>query len=92
MNDEVSPRRSVSKQDLVAILLMAERITDGIIKRSIHDVLRDLDDIVDYRNMSRAEALKLLREMELEVEVRIDWVREALRAELHDDYPDHRRK
>jgi hypothetical protein len=51
-------------------------VVHGIIKTSVHDIMRQVDDVLDYRNVTRAEALKFLQEMLIEVEVRIGWVRE----------------
>ena len=48
---------------------------------SVDDILRRLDDAIDYRTMSRREALKFLERMAEEIEIRTDWVREAIKKD-----------
>ena len=50
---------------------------------SVESVCRTIDDAIDYRVMTRAEALKFLHSMLIEVELRMQWVRDALREEQH---------
>jgi hypothetical protein len=48
---------------------------------SVESIMRDVDDAIDVRAMSRHEAMKFLRDMLVQVELRMGWVRDAMREE-----------
>ena len=54
-------------------------LINTIIKTSVADIMMRVDDACDHRTMTREEALKFLEEMSNEIEIRIDWVREAIK-------------
>jgi hypothetical protein len=51
------------------------------IRIGVYDVLRTVDDATDHRAMTRVEALKFLEQLATEIEIRIDWVREAIKRD-----------
>jgi hypothetical protein len=60
-------------------------IVNGIIKTSVADIMMRVDDVVDHRNMTRVEALRFLEEMATEIDIRIGWVREAIKDSEQQD-------
>jgi pyruvate/2-oxoglutarate dehydrogenase complex dihydrolipoamide acyltransferase (E2) component len=60
-------------------------LINTIIKTSVTDIMMRADDATDHRVMTREEALRFLQEMAREIEVRIDWVREAIKQSEQDN-------
>ena len=54
-------------------------VINSIIKTSVADIMMRVDDATDHRVMTCQEALRFLEEMATEIEIRIDWVREAIK-------------
>jgi hypothetical protein len=48
---------------------------------SVDVVLQTVDDATDHRAMTRVEALRFLEQLAEQIEIRIDWVREAIKRE-----------
>jgi hypothetical protein len=64
---------------------MVDWLTNTILKTGVADILTKIDDATDHRVMSRQEALRFLEEMSFELDVRIDWVREAIKQSEQQD-------
>jgi hypothetical protein len=48
----------------------------------VDSIMREVDDAIDERAMSRDDAMKFLQAMLLQIELRMGWVRDAIRDEL----------
>jgi hypothetical protein len=48
---------------------------------SVESLCREMDDALDCKTVTRAEAMQFLQAMLLQIELRIGWVRDALREE-----------
>jgi hypothetical protein len=52
---------------------------------SVESIMSHVDDAIDTRACTRAEAMKFLHDMLVQVELRMGWVRDAMREEQHHD-------
>lgn len=60
------------------------RVSQTIVKTtSVESVCEEIDDAIDHRVMTRAEAMRFLRAMLQQIELRIGWVRDAMREDEH---------
>jgi hypothetical protein len=46
---------------------------------SVESICAEIDDAIDHRVMTRAEAMQFLRAMLAQLELRMGWVRDAMR-------------
>jgi hypothetical protein len=61
-------------------------IGQGIVRTvSVESIMATVDDAIDVHSMSRAEAMQFLRAMLVQVELRMGWVRDAMREEAHEE-------
>jgi hypothetical protein len=58
---------------------------------SVDSIMQEVDDAIDVKTMSRAEAMEFLRAMLIQVELRMGWVRDAMREEKFDAEDDIRK-
>ncbi len=54
-------------------------LTNTILKTGVADILVQVDDATDHRVMTRQEAKRFIEELAFELEVRIDWIDEAIK-------------
>jgi len=56
-------------------------LINTILKTGVADILCKIDDATDHRVMTREEAKRFIEELTFELEVRIDWIDEAIKNE-----------
>lgn len=56
---------------------------------SVESICQEIDDAISVDVMSRTEAMKFLSDMLIQIELRMGWVRDAIREE-HDGHQDQR--
>jgi hypothetical protein len=57
------------------------RNKDMIRHVSVDSIMREVDDAIDERAVSRDDAMKFLQSMLLQIELRMGWVRDAIREQ-----------
>ena len=61
-------------------------VGQGIVRTvSVDTIMQTVDDAIDTHSMSRTEAMQFLRAMLIQVELRMGWIRDAMREEAAND-------